>query len=126
MPALALAQQNSLLDLVLRKTAYTPPAALYVALFTSPVTATTLGTEVTGGSYARASVAFAAAANGLSANTNEISIVGMPAVTIASMAIMSAVSGGVHVFYGSLTPARTTNAGDTFTVRAGDLTLGFQ
>lgn len=126
MPALTTALQNSLLDLVLRKTTYTPPTTLYLGLFTTAVTAGATGTEVTGGSYARPSVAFAAASNGVAINTADIVILGMPATTVTYLALMSAATAGTHLFYGQLSPAKTANAGDTFTIRAGDLNIALQ
>ncbi len=39
------------------ETAYTAPDPLYVALYTAPPTDSTAGTEVSGGAYARESVA---------------------------------------------------------------------
>lgn len=123
MPALTTAIANSVLDRMLRNVAWTPPANLYVALFTTPVTATALGTEVTGGSYARKQVTFNAAANGVSVNAADVAILGMPAVSVVSMAVMDALTAGNALWYGSV--AKTTNAGDTFTIRAGDLNLGF-
>lgn len=123
MPTLSVATANSLLNYTLRGTAYSPPATLWVALFTTPTTATATGTEVTGGSYARKQVTFNAANNGACVNSADITILGMPAATIVSMAVMSASSGGSHLFYGTI--SKTTNAGDTFTIRAGDLNVGF-
>lgn len=123
MPTLATATANSLLNYTLRGTAYTPPSTLWVALFTTPCTNSATGTEVTGGSYVRKQVTFNAAAGGACTNVADITILGMPAASIVSMAIMSASSAGTHLFYGAVT--KTTNSGDTFTIRAGDLNVGF-
>lgn len=126
MPALTIDTANSLLNAMLRGAAYTPPSTLYVALFTTPVTATALGTEVTGGSYVRKQVTFNAAANGAAVNVADVAIIGMPAVTVVSMAVMDQLSGGSisdALWFGAV--SKTTNAGDTFTIRAGDLNLGF-
>lgn len=49
--------EGALLNHIFRATAYTAPTTVYVGLFTTaPSDAGTGGTEVTGGSYARASV----------------------------------------------------------------------
>ena len=126
MPAAATTLSNSLLNLVLRNVAYTPPANTFLALFSSPVTAAGGGTEVTGGSYARRQIAWNAAANGAIVNTADLAILGMPAVTVTHLAVMSAATGGVMLFYGALNPTKAANAGDTFTIRAGDLNVAFQ
>ena len=54
--------------------AYTMPAAVYVALCTSPPAVSTPGTEVSGGSYVRMAATFALAAGrtDLAANTTTI------------------------------------------------------
>ena len=60
--------ENALLNGTLNATTYTAPAAVYVALYTSDPTDANTGTEVSGGSYARQSVTFAAPSDGLSAD----------------------------------------------------------
>ncbi|MFX9081351.1 hypothetical protein ABTN40_19960, partial [Acinetobacter baumannii] len=47
---------NKVLDHLLGGTTYTPPWALYLALFTAAPTDEGGGTEVSGGDYARAAV----------------------------------------------------------------------
>lgn len=49
--------ENKLIDHVFRGQAYTAPATIYVALFTSACSDASGGTEVTGGSYARPGLA---------------------------------------------------------------------
>ena len=58
--------ENALINATLRNTTYTSVATIYVALYTSDPTDADTGTEVTGGSYARTSVTFAAPSNGVS------------------------------------------------------------
>ena len=48
--------ENKLIDHVFRGTAYTAPGTVYVALFTSACSDSAGGTEVSGGSYARAAL----------------------------------------------------------------------
>lgn len=122
MPSIATATANSVMNYVLRGTAYTPPASFYIALFTTACTNSATGTEVTGGSYVRKAVTFNAAASGACTNVADVTITGMPAATVVSVAVMSASTGGTHLFYGTI--SKTTNAGDTFTIRAGDLNIG--
>jgi len=48
--------ENTILDLVYGGVAYTPPAILYVALFSVAPTDAGGGTELSGGGYARVAV----------------------------------------------------------------------
>jgi hypothetical protein len=47
----------------------------------------------------------------------------MPAVTVKAGAVYDASTGGTRLWYGALTAQKTLNAGDTFTVSTGSLTL---
>lgn len=123
MPAMTLDLSNSLLDTVLRQTTYISPAGVYLACFTTDPTSTGGGTEVTGGSYLRPLITFTTPSGGATANANEINIIGMPAVTIRGLAVMSSSSAGQMLFYGSLITPKVANAGDTFTVKIGDLNI---
>lgn len=123
MPSMTIALSNSLLNAVLRQTTYTSPAGAYLAVYTTAPNASGGGTEVTGGSYFRPSVTFSSPTSGSTANSNQLDITSMPAVTVVGMAVMSASSGGVMLFYGSLLNPKQVNAGDTFTVKAGDLNV---
>lgn len=65
--------ENLILDAIFGATAYSPPGTLYCALFTTACTDSALGTEATGGDYARVSVTnnatnFPAAAAGIKSN----------------------------------------------------------
>jgi hypothetical protein len=114
---------NALLSSVLRGAPYTSPGTVYLALFTSAPSASGAGTEVTGGSYARLAVSFSAAANGAVSNAAELDFTNMPATTVRGMAVMDASSAGNMLFYGVLANPKTTNAGDTYTVKLGDLSI---
>lgn len=52
--------ENALLNHAFRNSIYTPPATVYVALFTVVPGENSAGTEVSGNAYARQSIAFAA------------------------------------------------------------------
>ena len=77
--------------------------------------------RVTGGSYARQSAAFSAAAGGTTSNSGTISFPDMPAETLTHVCLWDAVSAGNCLWTGALSPNKTTNAGDTFQIAAGDL-----
>lgn len=120
--------ENALLDHVLGNAALTQPADVYVALFTDAATAGeleagTITNEVAGGTYARQAVGFDAAAGGTTSNSAGVSFTDMPALTVSYVAVMDAATAGNVLFYGALTASKTLNAGDTFTIAAGDLDI---
>lgn len=123
MAAATITLANQLLNAVLRGTSYTSPGTVYLALYTSAPGANGTGTEATGGSYGRLPITFSAPANGATSNAAELDFTNMPAATIRGMAIVDASSAGNMLFYGVLTTPKSTNAGDTFTVKLGDLSV---
>src|SRR4051812_40747674 len=104
---------NSLLNAVLRQTSYISPAGVYLAAFTTSPTSAGGGTEVIGGDYVRPLLTFTAPSGGSCSNANEVNVLGMPAVTVRGLAIMSAPSAGTMLFFGVLANPKTTNDGDT-------------
>jgi len=134
--------EGKLLDHVFRATAYTATANVYVGLFTTAPTDTTAGTEVSGGSYARAPVPAAtggaAAWNAPSGNPRQISNVNAinwstnPTAdwgTIVAIGIFDALSGGTLLYYtttqsdGSTAISKITQSGDTVSIAAGQLII---
>lgn len=119
--------ENALLDHVLRNTAYASPATIYVGLFTTmPADDGTGGVEVTGGSYARQSVTFSAAAGGSTANS---ALVTFPTATagwgtVLGIGLFDASTGGNLLYYGALTASKTVGIGDTISFAASALTVG--
>lgn len=122
--------ENKLVDHLLRGQAYTPPATLYYALFTSAPTDAGGGTEVSGGSYARSGVTPSLAnfagtqsagstvpstgTGGSSSNNGQIAF---PAPTagwgnVTHFGVFDASSGGNLLIHGALTAAKTINSGD--------------
>lgn len=114
--------ENKILDHILRGVsgAWSAPATIYVGLHTADP-GETGANEVNGGSYARQSASFSAAANGATANTDAINFTGMPAVTITHVSLWDAATNGNCLWSGPLIASKTTNAGDTFQIPAGDL-----
>lgn len=117
--------EDSLLDHVLRNTAYTQPSALYVGLFTTDPTDADTGTEVSGGSYARTAVTMGAASAGTSSNSADVTF---PAATgtwgtISHIGIYDAASAGNLLFHGAVTTQKTIASGDTFQISSGALTI---
>lgn len=115
--------ENKLLDHFLGTTAYTMPSNVYVALYTVAPTDSTAGTEVTGGSYARQSSAFDAAASGATQNSADIDFVDMPACTVVAIGLHDASTSGNLLVHGTLNQNKTLDAGDTLRIAQGDLDI---
>jgi hypothetical protein len=122
--------ENKILDHVLGGVTYTPPATLYVALFTAAPGETGGGTEVSGGGYARVAVAndttnWPAASNGQKSNGTVITFPAATANwgTVVAWGIFDAATGGNLLYYGDVSPNRTVNNGDTAQFAVGALTF---
>lgn len=119
----------ALLNQVFRNMAYTRPATVHIALYTSNPTAADTGTEVTGGAYARQAVAFGAPSVISSKETikNSADVVFPVATadwgTVTHIGIRDAATGGNLLFYGPLDSARTILSGDRYNQLANSLTL---
>jgi hypothetical protein len=115
--------ENELIDHILRNAAWASPTTIYVALYTSDPTDADTGTEVTGGSYARQSVAFNAPSDGATDNTSDITFPTATAAwgTVTHVGLRDAVSGGNLLFHSPLTASKVVGNGDTFKFNAGDL-----
>ena len=123
--------ENAMIDQIFRGQAYSFPATLYVALFTAAPDDTGGGTEVTGGSYARVSVAATlanwagtqgagttTASTGTGGTTSNNNAITFPAPTanwgqVTHIGIFDATSGGNLLFWAALTTPKTINNGDT-------------
>ena len=128
--------ENKVLDHVLRNSAYTQPAALYVALFnnTSTLAATnleagTLTDEVTtsGSAYSRKAITFAAASSGTATSNSTVTFDAATGSwgTVTHVAIMDGATAGAGnvLFYGALTVSKTVATGDTFQISSGNMTV---
>lgn len=122
--------EAAILNHCLRGTAFTAPSTIHVALFTAAPSDSGGGTEVSGGSYARASVATgtstwnAPTTAGICDNVNAISF---PAATanwgsIVAIGIFDAASGGNLLWYGTIS-STAVNSGQTASIAAGALDL---
>ena len=115
--------ENKLIDHFLGTTTFTKPSAVYVALFTVAPNDAGGGTEVTGGSYARQTATFTAAASGATSNDANIDFANMPAATTVAIGIFDALTSGNLLLWGTLTANKTTDAGDTLRIATGDLDI---
>jgi len=116
--------ETEILDHVFGGNAYTAPSTLYLALFTTDNTDTGGGTEVSGGAYARQSVAFTVSGNTAS-NSADVEFPTATANygTVVAVAVMDASTGGNQLAYAGLSSDKTIETGDVFRVPAGDLDI---
>ena len=118
--------ENKIIDHMLRAVAFTPPATIYVALFTAvtglEANDSTSWVEVSGGAYARQSFTLTAASAGASENSAEIIFPTATANwgTVSHVAIMDAATAGNVLMWSPLNASKTVNNGDTFKINAGD------
>ena len=117
--------ENKIIDHMLRNQAYTPPTAVYVALFTSPTDDAGGGTEVSGGGYVRQAVTLSAASGGASSNSADVTFPQATADwgTVSHLAIMDSESGGEMLMHTILDASKTINNGDIFKINTGDLDI---
>lgn len=121
--------EEKVLNHIFRKTAYTPPDEIYVALYTSDPTDADVGVEVSGGSYARQLVTFTepvqVGGRGTIKNTEDVAFPAATASwgTVTHVGIRDAASGGNLLYHGELPIPKTISANDGFRIFAGELKL---
>lgn len=115
--------ENELIDHILRNASWASPTTIYVALYTDDPTDADVGTEVTGGSYARESVAFGAPSDGATDNSSDITFTTATASwgTVTHVGLRDALSGGNLLFHSPLAASKAIGNGDTFKLNAGDI-----
>ena len=115
--------ENELLDALVGTSTYSITGATKLRLMTANGDDASAGTEVTGGSYARQTIAFDAAASGQIANNASISFTGMPAVTVVGIELYDSAGSPKRLAYGALTASRTITGGDTVQFASSAITL---
>lgn len=115
--------ENAMINAVLRNTTYTSPATVYAALYTTDPTEADSGTEVSGGSYARQSVAFSAPSDGATSNSGTITFPTATANwgTITHIGIRDASTAGNLLYYGPMTASKTVGSGDVIKFDPGEI-----
>ena len=116
--------ETEILDHVFAGAAYTAPSTKYLALFTGAPGETGGGTEVTGGAYARQTVAFTTSGN----TTSNNAAVEYPTATanygtVTHVGVYDASSSGNLMAYAALSSNKTIETGDVFRVPSGDLDI---
>jgi hypothetical protein len=143
MAALSNYLENNLVDFLLRAQSFTPGTARWVALYTAAPSDSGGGTEVTGGSYARAQLDASAtnwkntqdsgtgASTGTGGATSNASTITFPSPTanwgvVTHFGVFDASSSGNLLFHGALTASKTINNGDPApTFPTGSLVITF-
>lgn len=117
--------ETEILDHVFAGAAYTAPSTKYLALFTAVADGEAGSvTEVTGGGYARQTVAFTTSGN----TTSNSAAVEFPTATanygtVTHVGVYDASSSGNLMAYASLSSSKTIETGDVFRVPSGDLDI---
>jgi hypothetical protein len=117
--------ENALINATLRATTYTSVATVYVSLWTSDPTDAGSGTEVSGGSYARTAVTFAAPSNGVTTNSADVTF---PTATaswgvVGWIGINDASTSGNLLYHSPLDTSKTIDSGDIFKISTGNLSV---
>lgn len=119
--------ENRILDCFLRNQAAGQVATVYIGLFTTAPTDAGGGTEVSGNAYARRSIAFDAAVNGVTQNTSTISF---PTATpgnwgtIVAAGIFDALTGGNLLYWFDFDTPQFAEANFTFRLAVGSVVIG--
>jgi len=117
--------ENWIIDHILRAVAFTPPATIYLALYTVAPTDAGGGTEVSGGAYARQSFTLTAASAGASSNSADITFPQATADwgTVVAVGILDALTAGNLLMWSLLDASKTVASGDTFKINVNDLDI---
>jgi hypothetical protein len=117
--------EDALINGTLRATTFTAPTTIYVGLFTSDPTDAGTGTEVSGGSYARKSVTFAAPSNGASASSADVTFDTATATwgTITHIGLFDALTTGNLLYHTALDVSKLIETNDVFKINSGSLTV---
>lgn len=117
------AEANRLLDASLGTATYTAPTgAMKLALASTTGTNTAAGTEISGGSYARATIVFGSASSGSASNNALITFTNLPAVTVTGVDIYDSNGTPRRAWWGALTASKTLTAGDSLSFAISSIT----
>lgn len=136
--------ENNFIDYVLRAQTWTLPANFYIGLSTAACSDASVGTEVTGGGYARVSYARSLAnwagtqsagststSSGTGGQTSNNAAITFPTPsatwgTVTHFFIADASTAGNLILCQALTTSKTINSGDTVSFAIGALTITIQ
>lgn len=129
MTALTQSEANNYLNNLLKNATYTAPTSpTKLALCSTTGTDTTAGTEISGGSYARADIHTAMATSTAKSSSNSSAVtfsnlLASGSATINGIDIYDSAGTPARLMFGSLTVPRAINAGDSITFATGQLVV---
>lgn len=97
---------------------------VYLALYQTDPTIADVGSEVSGGSYARQQLSFANASGGAKVSNTSETFSSMPASTVTHWGIRDASSGGNLLYFGAFDLPIALNATDNLPINSGDIVIG--
>lgn len=117
--------EDLILQILLNGMSFTPPAEVFLALFTTDPTDLGIGNEVTGGAYSRQQIEFDAPVNGTTQNSADIlfPISTTDWGTITHYGIYDAQTGGNLLVHNAWNASKTIPAGGQFKLPRGYLTV---
>lgn len=115
--------ENQLLDALVGAASYTVTTPIKLALVTANGSDSAAGTEVTGGSYARQSITWSAAASGEIHNDTTINFTNMPTCTVVGIEVYDSNATPKRLAYGALTASKSVSSGDTLQFAASSISL---
>lgn len=120
MGALVQTIANKAMDHINAVTPFTEPTSpLKLKLMTANGSATSAGTEVTGGSYVAQTITMGSSSAGVAANTNAITFSAMPADTVVGVEIWDTAGTPLRLWWGAVTTSQTYASGNNATVAVG-------
>ena len=125
MAALVQVEATALLNASFGKVTFSAPTTpMMLRLMTANGSATSAGTQVTGGTYTpqNLTTALGTAASGSITTTGIINFTLMPAVTVVGVEVWDSAGTPVRKWFGALTTSQTTNSGDTVSFAIGAIT----
>lgn len=115
--------ENLILDHLNGTTAWTPTGPLKLRLMTANGTDSAAGTEVTGGSYVSQTITFGASAAGVATNSNALTFATMPSCTVVGFEVWDSNASAKRLWWIPATASKVVNAGDTYSVAIGAISL---
>lgn len=115
--------ENQLLDALVGTASYSVTTPIKLALVTANGSDSAAGTEVTGGSYARQTIAFDSASSGQIANSSVINFTGMPTCTVVGIELYDSAGTPKRLAYGALAASKSVTSGDTVQFAASSVTF---
>lgn len=96
----------------------------YLALYQTNPTVDDVGSELSGGSYARQQLSFANAVGGAKESNTSENFTNLPASTVTYWGIRDASSGGNLLYFGAFDLPIQLDAGNSLPIASGDIVIG--